>query len=65
MVRALAAVALCAQLVPTTSNALPTRVQDLDEITAYGASPSLDGNMRRRGIEDTTFSILWHESECI
>jgi hypothetical protein len=58
MVRALAAVALCAQLVPTTSNALPAGVQDLDEIT-------LDGNMRRRGIEDTTFSILRHESECI
>jgi hypothetical protein len=65
MVRALAAVALCAQLVPTTSNALPAGVQDLDEITVYGSSPSLDGNMRRRGTEDTTFSIYRHESECI
>jgi hypothetical protein len=65
MVRALAAVALCAQLVPTTSNALPAGVQDLDEI--YGGPPAttLDGNTRRRGrgIEDNTFSILRHESE--
>lgn len=60
MVRALAAVALCTQLVPMTSNALPTGVQDLDDITIYGSSPSLDGNSRRNneGTEDTTFSLL-------
>lgn len=59
MVRALAAVALCTQLVPMSSNALPTGQQDLDDIALYGPSTSLDGNSRRiRGKEDTTYSIL-------
>jgi hypothetical protein len=55
MVRALAAVALCTQLVPLVSDALPAGVQSIDDIGVYGSSPSLDGNSRRKGTEDTTF----------
>lgn len=58
LVRALATVAVCTQLVPMTSNAHPAGVQDLDDLTLYGASPSLEGNTRENGTEDTTFSIL-------
>ncbi|XP_059483216.1 LIRP isoform X2 [Neocloeon triangulifer] len=38
MVRALAAVALCTQLVPDASEALPAGVQDFDDINSYASS---------------------------